>query len=301
MSPLAIVLVLISCVSHATWNLWTKQSSKGLNFFLLGSLGVLAAGLPVFWLWDGAGILQARPELFVCLAVTGCFQAAYYLGLVKAYRLGDISVVYPLVRTTPIFVLLLAGTLRGLWPAWPAAVGIVLVVFGCFLLPWQPGKGIRLKDYLNRASAWAIFAALASSGYTLIDDLGMSYMVERFPRPQAAFLYGYLEWLSSTVALALGARLVAEPETFRRVWTLEARRALTVGLLIFGTYLLILWAYSLSTQVSYVAAMRQFSIVLGVLAGITLLKESGGRTRILASAVIVVGLILIGLSAARGR
>ena len=54
-------------------------------------------------------------------------------------------------------------------------------------------------------------------------------------------------------------------------------------------------AFSLS-RVSYVAPAREVSIVVGVLAGALILKEPFGRGRLLGSALIVLGLILIAVS-----
>ena len=54
--------------------------------------------------------------------------------------------------------------------------------------------------------------------------------------------------------------------------------------------------FLLLASIAYVAGFRQLSIVLGVIAGVVILKEPGGRVRLLASAVIVVGLVLIALA-----
>jgi drug/metabolite transporter (DMT)-like permease len=80
-----------------------------------------------------------------------------------------------------------------------------------------------------------------------------------------------------------------------RLWNNKRGTVFTIGALDFTTYLLVLWAYSLASNVAYVAAMRQFSTVLGVLGGILFLKEPGGLVRIFGSVIIVCGLALIAL------
>ena len=64
----------------------------------------------------------------------------------------------------------------------------------------------------------------------------------------------------------------------------------------FIAYSLVLWAYQLSERASYVIALRQFSIVLGVVAGTFLLREKAGFARITAALVIVGGIILISMA-----
>jgi drug/metabolite transporter (DMT)-like permease len=65
------------------------------------------------------------------------------------------------------------------------------------------------------------------------------------------------------------------------------------GVAMFGAYWLILWAYQISPQASYVVALRQFSIVLGVVTGSFLFREPARGLRISASLIIVVGIVLI--------
>jgi drug/metabolite transporter (DMT)-like permease len=47
-------------------------------------------------------------------------------------------------------------------------------------------------------------------------------------------------------------------------------------------------------RVAYVTTVRQVSIIFGVILGSLLLRESYGRIRFLASAVMFVGMVLIG-------
>ena len=63
----------------------------------------------------------------------------------------------------------------------------------------------------------------------------------------------------------------------------------------FGAYWLVLWAYQLVERVSYVVAFRQFSIVVGALLAVVVLKEHPPVPRVLAIALITLGLVLIAL------
>lgn len=306
MNNLALILVLASCTTHAAWNLMCKKSSKTPAFFWMASATVLVAATPAFFLLGGARFLGAVPPRFwLYLAMSGAFMCGYFACLAAAYRHGDISVVYPLIRSTPIFVLLLAGLLLGQKPSWLAVAGIVLVVVGCFVLPLKRLKfgpeGINRNTYFNRASLWALGAALCSSGYTLTDDVVMDTINRleelRFAEGlRGAFYYEYLQYAAITIGLLPVSLLFDRPAGLRRALGTEKRSAAAVGALIFVTYLLVLWAYANASMVAYVAGLRQMSIVLGVLGGVLLFKEPGGRTRILAAAVIVAGLVLIGFA-----
>lgn len=300
MTPFAIVLVLVSCIGHATWNLLSKRSSNTVAFFCVANLAVLVLGVPFFVLCGGHEVLSAPPRLWLCLLLTGLCLATYFTFLAMAYRSGDVSVMYPLARTAPIFVVLLEGLSQNRWPTFWPGLGIALVVAGCFILPWKRLEigtdGLTWRNYANRGNLWALATALASTGYTIIDDLGMDIMNEVAPELRGAFIYGYLELVSATTFLLLAAWAMNGLGAIGRVDRKERGRVLAVGLLIFMTYMLILWAYVHAEKVAYVAGLRQFSIVLGVLGGVLFLRESGGRIRVFASIVIVAGLLLIGVA-----
>jgi len=300
LNSLAVVLVLSSCAIHAGWNLLAKNSSKTPAFFLIGYLVLAAALTPAFLALGGARMAAAPAGMWICLLLSGVFLTAYFACLAAAYRHGDVSVAYPLIRTTPVFVLLLAGLVLKQHPTWPAVLGVGLAVAGCFLLQFRKlGLGPEACDwrvFLSRTSLWALAAALASSGYTLADDVGMDLISRVAPGARGAFFYNYLEFVAVAAGLLAVALYFDRPAGVMRVWRAEKLNAVAVGAMIFGAYLLILWAYLNADKVAYVAGLRQLSIVLGVLGGIAFFGEPGGKVRLTASIVIVAGLILIALA-----
>lgn len=297
MSRAAVFLVLISCVSHASWNLLAKRAQTTPAFFWVGTAAVALASSPALWLW-GSRTVHAPPIFWACLLTTGFWQAAYYFCLAVAYRRGDISLVYPLARASPVFVALLAGLVQHQWPTVPGSAGIALTVAGGFLLPRQSGDNWtqRLKDYASPASLWALGAALASSGYTVTDAVAIQALRPFVPGARGALLYECLESVSTAFWLLVPVLASNGRGEIERVWRHERREALTVGALIFLTYLLVLWAYGLSTRVAYVAGLRQLSIVLGVAGGFFFFREPVGQARLLGTAIMVGGLVLIALA-----
>ncbi len=70
---------------------------------------------------------------------------------------------------------------------------------------------------------------------------------------------------------------------------------MVVGFLSGFTYLMILFALQMS-KVSYVAAVREVSIVLSAFFGIVCLGEKNGRQKLVGALFITLGVIAIGLS-----
>ena len=102
---LIIALVLLAALLHASWNAFAKRSSDPL---LAIWLMTLSAGLGALALAPVASF--PRPEAWPWLAASLVLHLAYMLFLVSAYRLGDLSQVYPIARGLgPCVVALLAA------------------------------------------------------------------------------------------------------------------------------------------------------------------------------------------------
>src|SRR5690242_4439473 len=126
MSLLALGLVLIAAVTHASWNLLARRADEKLPFLwctvLVASVVFLPLGL---WL---ALTQPVEPSGWAVVALSALLEAFYYWTLSQAYRYGELSLVYPIARgSAPILVPLLAAAFLGERLSPLAAGGIVLV------------------------------------------------------------------------------------------------------------------------------------------------------------------------------
>ena len=167
MSTIAIGLILVSACLHAGWNLLSKNAYSTAVFYLIANaLGCLPL-CPILALDHSA--LPALPvDVWLFLFSAGFFQAVYCTSLASAYRTGDLSIVYPLVRSSPVIVVTIAVFLlgRGEQISGLSITGIALITAGGFLLPMRHIGDIRVKNYLNKS----LIAACGTAGYSTIDD-----------------------------------------------------------------------------------------------------------------------------------
>jgi drug/metabolite transporter (DMT)-like permease len=133
----AIALILVAAVAHASWNLFSKQASTagagGFVWLMAVSASVGYGPLAA------AVIIIQRPHLtalnWAFMAGTGVLQAGYFLFLQNGYRLGDLSLVYPIGRGTGALLAALAGIiLLGERPGPAGITGILLIVAGVVVL-----------------------------------------------------------------------------------------------------------------------------------------------------------------------
>jgi drug/metabolite transporter (DMT)-like permease len=272
-------LALGAALLHATWNLLLKTAPgndrdlSSWGIFLVG--GVLV--LPVAIVLGGPGI-EAVPWLLLSAVI----HVGYVNGLVAAYRHGDFSLAYPLARGSGALVAAIGGGLllgdRLPAPAWAA---IVVVAAGLVGLVGRNVEGTTVRD--------ALLTGCAIGAYTLADARGARIS----PNPVA---YGLITTSTAAAAISVaylargrGPALVAAfPKHWRR-WTLGGACTATA-------YAMVMVA-TRHAEVGYVAMLRESSVVLGALIGWRVLREPLGGRRLVASGVVLVG--LVGLVLAR--
>ena len=314
MPPFAVGVVLFSTILHAGWNLIAKQRSDSWTTILqiLAAISVPGLLIAVSTELLTTGLLR---HVWPFLLGAGCAQAVYFLGLTLGYRAGDLGVVYPVTRALPVLVLGGFDLARSLSPSPTGWLGLALVAAGCIVISGAAGadRGAavrgRLARRLHPTIGWAAVAAAGTVGYTAFDKLAAEVLSRQSGGGLLdAFRYGLWEFVISTVLYAAllaaamrvsARRQAAAPAAARRLsWRTLAGdwRTAAGGVGMCGAYTLVLWAYQLSERASYVAALRQFSIVLGVVAGAVLMGERAPVVRIGAAVVISAGIALVSVA-----
>ena len=302
MTPLALTLVTISTFTHAGWNYMGKRRSPSAAFFLMASLAALAVLSPLLFFYARA-IALIPPWVWALLLLTGVCQATYYAALAGAYRFGDLSVAYPLARALPVLLVMLITTLLGLGKpiSLIGYVGIFTVAAGCLFVPIPHFREFRPSSYLNLCCAMAALAACGTTGYTIIDSVALAQLRAlpqlRMNAVEISILYIFLE--TAATALMLGGYVLLrshERASFQAMIHTGWGYAAVTGLIITGTYGLVLAAMAYTTNVSYLAAFRQLSIPLGALLGISLQKEPAFIPKIVGVGIVLAGLVLIGIA-----
>ena len=284
MTLTAMALILVSAIAHAGWNFYGKKFSPTLAFFFLVTLGGSILFSPLLF-WHQDLILALTSEVYWLLVATGLFQCLYLWGLASAYQSGDMSIAYPIARSSPLIIVCISAFILGQRDSisWLAIAGIVLIVGGCLLVPMRRFSDLSLDNYLNRTTAFALLAAFSTAGYSLVDDQATSLMrgftIAGSEDPAGdpasiALVYVVLQGLSASVWMALFVYF--SPTDKARVPSLarhSLKHCLLTAVMMFGTYALVVASMAYVSNVSYVVAFRQISIPIGVMMGIVGLGE----------------------------
>lgn len=289
MSGVAFALVIASAFAHAGWNFLLKRSDDKTAF--IWSMGAIAAALMLapaiaFAFVDRPGL---RGLMFGC--VSGGIHGVYGITLSRGYQVGDLSKVYPISRgmgpaLIPLFAVILFD--ESVSPI--AAVGIGLVVLGVYAIHLENGPSWGISQPLGALASPATRLALLTGAliatYSLWDKAALDYLS---PITLNGFsMAGHFLVLTPLV-------LSSGRERPRQEWGRHRRSIVAAGVLAPLAYTLVLVALTTS-QLSYIAPVREVGIVIGTAMGVLFLSESYGRTRALGAALIVAGVISLGVA-----
>jgi len=274
---LVIALVLLAAVLHASWNAVTKRSSDPL---LAMWLVTLSAGLAVLVLAPFASF--PRQEAWPYLAASWVLHLAYQLFLVSAYRLGDLSQVYPIARGLgPCVVAALAAGFGGEAISGLQSAGLALTSASLASLAFA-GRGH--SPLATRAVAVAAVTGLLIGSYTFIDAQG----VRACERPLDFIVWSiFLDALPITAVVLVRRR--GRLQAFLRS---DGRNGVMAGILAVVAYGIVLWAMA-TTPMASVAALRETSVIFAAWIGTRLFGEPFGGLRLLAAAGVAAGVVLL--------
>lgn len=248
-------LVLGTAVLHAGWNAlaksvgdrWVASTLIGVVNGFGGVVCILVFGLPA-------------PGAWPYLVASALLQALYLLTLTTAYRHGDLSRLYPVMRgTAPVLVTVVSVLVLNEQLSVSAWLGLTVLVAGIGLL--AVGRGLpRRGDGLGLA----VLTGVLIAGYTISDGVGV-----RIGDEPLAYI-GWMFALQAPVLLGVccwqgGPGL---PGRLRQ----HALRGLTGGLLSVITYGTVVWAQS-RAPLAIVSGLRETSVIWAVLIGRVFLGE----------------------------
>ena len=280
--PIAVIALIVgSACIHATWNLLAKRAGSNTAFTAVLVWVATIAYAPIAGIWWMATLPAVGLAEIGVIGVSAIFQVAYFVLLNRAYRAGDISLVYPVARGSgPLFTLVGAVLLLGERPSLLAIGGVALIGLGVLVLS-SANAGLAARNHTT--AIWlALAVGLSIASYSLWDKLAVS---QRHIHPLL------VNWgVNCCVALALTPYALRHADQLRAVWTRHRRAVVAVGLLNPLAYLIVLFALTIA-PVSSIAPMREISIVLGTFLGARVLHEPVGPRRLIGAGVLTAGVV----------
>ena len=282
MTVLALALVLFAAFIHAGWNFLLKKSGGGTGLITIASVISLGIYLPLvvaaLWLSE----FQVRPVHVALMLGSGVIHTAYFLLLDRAYRSGgDLSIVYPLARSTgPLLTIGVAIALLGERPSAVAIAGAVMIGISALLLTGNPFAWH--KSEARHAVGFALLTGCMIATYTLWDKVSVATWL--IP----PLLY---DWGANAFRICVLLPLTHKrsPGAMASAWRERRKTIFALALFMPLSYILVLTAM-VFTPVSLVAPAREVSILFAALMGAHFLREGDVMRRAIAAAGMVLGI-----------
>jgi drug/metabolite transporter (DMT)-like permease len=275
-----VLLILFAAALHASWNVLIKSesdSSTNTALIVAGSAIISVVFLPFV-------PLPLRP-CWPYLGASVVIHIIYFSVLLMAYKKGDMSLVYPIMRgLPPVLTAFAASIMLSENLSWRGWLGIALVSSGALMLvaDFRFSKRFTLPPV-----ALALLNAVVIVIYTLVDAQGARLSGSAF---------SYTGWMLLLLALFffIAMAFIEGRQMFHRM-AKNWEKSLIGGTCTFASYGIALWAMTLS-PVALVAALRETSILFGTVFSVFILKERITRIRGLSIVLIFAGAIAIKMS-----
>jgi drug/metabolite transporter (DMT)-like permease len=283
MSLSILLLVVTAAFIHASWNILLKRVQGGLSFFwCVDTLQTCVFAPWIVWsIWWDKVSLGATDWFFI--AGSAVIHISYYFFLQRGYRIGDISLVYPIARGSgPVLSSAVAILFLGERPGLPALLGIAAIGLGILLLTGKTRQNEH--PHIRAAMIAGLLTGTSIAAYTVWDKYAVSVahvspvLLDLLANPVQALLLVPVVWRQ---------RL-----DLPKYWVRSRLELFGVAILNPISYILILVAMTMA-PVSQVAPTREISTLIGAFVGGRLFAEQHLRQRLVAACIIVGGVIAI--------
>jgi drug/metabolite transporter (DMT)-like permease len=284
MSLYVLLLVLTAAVLHALWNLLAKKAKGKIPFIWLQYVVSNILYLPfLFFQTNWLNVNCSQPLLWFSIS-SAMLHLGYFVVLQKGYRSADLSVVYPLARgSAPLVSFIAAIIFLNEQLKLSSAIGLVLMITGVLVI-----TGLTFKKEDNSkimtGITYGLFTGLFIALYTFNDALAIKkFAVSPVILTLATNLFSAVLLLP----FVLPQKRELKMEIRKHKWNIIA-----IALLSPAAYILVLESLKYA-PLTVVAPARETSILLGVFMGSRVLNEADGKKRLIASVLILSGIVAL--------
>lgn len=282
MTVTALLLVFAAAFCHATWNFYVKRINGGPELVWLISILSVIIYLPfaAYIFWNELPSFSLKDGLF--LIGSSLLHLGYFLLLQRGYKKGDLSLVYPVARSTgPLISATFAVVFLQEQLTIQIALGGIIIIFGVLCLT----GGLRQDaKHVTSSILFGLGAGLFIGSYTVWDAYVVSVLLI------SPLLLDYASNIFRTVVLAPVA--LRRKDLVKTYWHDHRLGVLLIGLLSPLAYILFLYALTF-TPVVLIAPVRETSVLISVLMGSILLGEGNLKRRLIWSTVTLSGVVLL--------
>ena len=273
------LVVILAAALHAIWNALVKGGQdKTLN------MSAVVVGQGLSGLACLPFVATPAPESWPWIALSIALHIGYQLFLIGAYRIGDLTQVYPIARgTAPMLVAAISILILGVELSTLETIGVLLIGAGIISL-WLVRQADGMRN--PKAALLAVITGCFIAAYSLGDGHGARI---------AGTAVGFFAWsaLGNAIIFVVLAG-VAKPRLVKGLPS--AWKTIVIGGgASYAAYAMVVWGFT-QAPIALVTALRETSIVFALLIGVVVLKERLDLAKVASTMITICGAALLRLS-----
>ena len=270
MEPTVFLLVIFAAILHAIWNGMVKNFEDKVISVSAIVFGHVPMAIVVM-LFLPLPTLESVPYIILSAII----HQGYQYNLILAYKLGDLTRVYPIARGTgPIIATLISITFLGLLISKFQILSIALICFGIIILGLFSESLIKNNKVVFYSLATGFFIGL----YSLVDGHGARISLSPL---------SFLGW--SFILNAMIFPFVLKSMNYSNVFGRVMKEAKLIfwvgGTMSYIVYGIVVWCFT-KAPIPLVGALRESGIIFSILIGVFFLKER--MTFIKAGSILII-------------
>ena len=271
------LLVIFAAILHAIWNAMVKNFEDkviSVSAIVFGHMPMAV----VVMLFVPLPTLESVPYIILSAII----HQGYQYNLITAYKLGDLTKVYPIARGTgPIVATLLSIVFLGLLISKFQILAIVLICFGIIILGLFSENSVKNNKAVFYSLATGFFIGL----YSLADGHGARISLSPL---------SFLGWsfILNALIFPFVLKSMNYSNVFRRVMK-EAKLIFWVGgTMSYIVYGIVVWCFT-KAPIPIVGALRETSILFSILIGFFFLREGITFVKVVSILIIFSGILFL--------
>ena len=268
------LIVLLATFMHAVWNGMVKNhpdKAVAVSAIVFGHIPLAIVAI----IFLPAPTIDCIPYIVASAIV----HQGYQWYLLSAYKIGDLTKVYPIARGFgPLVATLISILVLGLFLKSLVILSILLICFGIMIL------GLLDKESKNvKVLQLSLFTGFFIGLYSLIDGYGARASLSPI---------AYMSWsfILSAALFPIVLKIKNHKNIFLNVFISGKQLFWIGGTLSYIIYIIVVWAFT-KAPIPMVGTLRETSIFFSIFIGYFFLKEKITPTKIFSIILIFAGVI----------
>lgn len=284
-----LVFSLFTALFYSLEGVWIKKITKKINYFT-ATWALFAFAVPyVIIPFALTGIPEIKGVFYYSLLGSLCINMAAFTLFSYAVKISPLSMTYPFLALTPVFLILSGYVFLGEMPGIYGIAGILLIVSGSYCLNIEEmNKGFLGPFYAIKKEKGALIMILVAFLWSIASSLDKIAVLASNPffyvfSINTCFCVFYLPFL-----------MKINPKFFSEIREYKIDLAI-LGFFAGGMTLFQMLAVEL-TLISYTIAIKRAGMLFAMIFGLMFFNERLRVGRSIGTILIITGVLLIGIA-----